>query len=110
MCNLLRCFKGELEVFWRGGFPGFDRFCVRHPVKRVIDLDAVQTAGVIPQELFVGNIGRIKRRLPFLVAETRRAEPNPRHSGIIAHKYSGTLVIIGRAKWELKNCRETGRF
>ncbi len=98
MCNLLRGFKGKLEVFRRCRLPRLDRLCVRHPVERVIDLDAVQATRVVPEKLLLGNIGRIKNGLPFLVAKARSAEPNPRHSGIIAQYGPTTPVIIGERK------------
>src|SRR5207248_131874 len=81
-----------------------------HPVERVIDLDTVQPARVKPEELLFGNIGRIENRLPFFVAETRRAEPNPRHSGIISEQSFGTLVIIEAHRRAVTNLSKIGRF
>ena len=86
MCDLLRRLKGKLEVFGGRGFPCFDRFRVGHPVERVVDLNTVQPAGVVLEKLLFGKIWRVKYRLPFFVTETRRAEANPRHSGIIAQQ------------------------
>ena len=91
MCDLLRGLKAKLEVFRRRGPPRFDRFGTGHPVERVVDLNTVQPTSVVPEKLLFGKIWRIKYRLPFFITETRRAEPNPRHSGIIAQQSFLTL-------------------
>ena len=91
MCDLLRYLKGKLEIFRRRGFPRVYRFCVGHPVERVVDLNTVQPTGVVPEKLLFGKIWRVKYRLPFFITETRRAEPNPRHSRIIAQQSFPTL-------------------
>ena len=83
MRDLLGRFNRELEMFGRRGLPGVDRLGGRHPVKRVVDLNAVQPSGVVLEELFVGQALGIEDWPPFFVAETRRAEPNPLHSGIM---------------------------
>src|SRR5712692_7700047 len=94
MCNLLGCLKGKLEGSRRSRFPIFDRLGIRNPIKRVINLDAVEAARVIPEELLFGNVRWIEDRLPFLVTETGCTEPNPRHSRIIAHCVPRTPAII----------------
>src|SRR5262249_11101272 len=94
MCDLLRCLKGKLEVFGSRGFPCFDRFCVGHPVERIVDLNTVQPARVVPEKLLFGKIWRVKYRLPFFLTETLSPEANPRHCGIIAQQSFPTLVII----------------
>ena len=83
MCDLLGSLNGELEVFRRRRLPCVDRFGRGHPIKGVVDLDAVQAARVVLKELLVGQPLGIKNWPPFFVAETRRAEPNPLHSGIM---------------------------
>src|SRR3989442_345215 len=110
MCNLLRCLKGELEGFWSRGFPIFDRRGVWNPVEGVIDFNAVQSARVIPEKLLFGNVRWIEDRLPFLIAETGGTEPNPCHSGIIAHCVPRTPVIIEWNDIGKKKCAKTGRF
>ena len=85
MSNLLRSFKGKLEVVGRGRrLPGLDGLSRRHPIKRVVDFDAIEFAGVVPEELLVGKILGIEHRAPFFIAEARGAEPNLRHCGIMA--------------------------
>src|SRR6058998_3058606 len=94
MCDLLRYLKGKLEVFRRRGFPRLDGFCVGHPVERIVDFNTVQPTRVVPEKLLFGKIWRIKYRLPFFITETRRAEPNPRHSWHYRSAQFPNLVII----------------
>ena len=110
MCNLLGCLNGKLECFRRRGFPVFDRGRAGDPVKRVIDLDTVQSARVVPQKLLFGNIRRIEDRLPFFVAEAGRTEPNPRHSGIIAQSIPERRVFIDLYKIRHQKRAKIGRF
>src|SRR5947209_8252565 len=110
MCDLLGCLKGKLEDFRSRRFPILDRLRARNPIEGVVDFNAVQSAGIVTQKLLVRNLRRIKDRLPFLITETRRPEPNPRHSGIIAHWVPGTPVIIDLEESGASKCPEMGRI
>src|SRR5262245_26687364 len=110
MSNLLGSLKGKLEVFRRRGFPGINGFGRRHPVERVVDLDTVQLRGVIRQELFLRESLGIEAGTPFLIAKTRRAEPNPRHSCIIAKVVIKTLANIGGASRLARKTSKIGAF
>ena len=69
MCDLLRGFEREPKVVRRGVTPGINRLGARHPVERVVNLNAVQPGRVELQKLLVGEIFRIKAWPPFLVTE-----------------------------------------
>src|SRR5262245_60857491 len=110
MCNLLRCLKGKLERFRSGGPPRLDRLCGGHPVKGVIDLDAIQVARIKLEELLLGKTFRIEDWTPFFIAETGRTEPNRRHWGIIAQVVNETPVNIGQLRQGSQKKRKNGAF
>src|SRR5436853_494431 len=98
MCDLLRSLQGELEVFRRRRLPRLNGLGAGHSVKRVVDLDAVQTGRIILKKLLVREALGIENRPPFFIAETRSTEPDPRHLGIIAQHASESRVNIGQKK------------
>ena len=95
MSDLLGSLKGKLEIMWRRRFPRINRLRRRHTVKRVVDLNAVQPAGIVSEELLIRQPLGIEQRPPFFVAETGRAKPNARHSRIMAQMVLKTPVNIG---------------
>src|SRR5229473_7485456 len=56
--------------------PTCDQLFVRHPVKRVIDLDGRKPGGIVRQHLRRGQIRRIEAALPFGVVVTGGANPD----------------------------------
>src|SRR5262245_52484747 len=103
MSDLLRSLEGELEVFRRRVLPRFDRLRRRHPIERVIDLDAVELGRVIREKLLLGEVRRVEHRPPFFVTEARGAEPNPRHWRIMAQLAEETPVNVGLKHYRVVN-------
>src|SRR5215813_10319024 len=95
MRDLLRSLKGKLELFRRSSHPSLDGFGGGHSIKRVIDLHAIQPAGVILEELLFGQAFGIEDRAPFFVAKTGGPKPNRGHSRIMAQVVNETPVNIG---------------
>src|SRR5579862_6886814 len=110
MCDLLGSLKGKLEPIGSCGFPGVDSLCTRHPVKGVVDFNAVQLSGVELKKLFFRKAFRIELWPPFFITEAGRTEPNCRHSGIIAHAVQKNGVNIGLHACCTENLLETGRI
>src|SRR5262245_6912532 len=110
MCYLLGCFKGKLEGLRGSRPPGLDSLRGWHPIKGVIDLHAVQAAGVILEELLLRQTFGIEDWTPFLIAETGRAEPDRRHWRIIAQVVSETPVNIDRYAQDSQKSGKTGGF
>ena len=84
MGDLLTRFDGEAEFLRSGGFPRLQGFQRRHSIERGVDLHAIEARGVGLQHSPIRKIRRIELAFPFLVAESRSAKPNLRHSHIMA--------------------------
>ena len=110
MCDLLGSLEGKLEVFRCRTLPGLDSLGRRHPIKRVIDLNAVKLAGIIVKELLVGEAFGIEPWPPFLIAEARGPKPDCRHSGIITHPLQKTAMNIGLNDAGIQNFAKNGGF
>src|SRR5215831_3816814 len=110
MCDLLGCLKSKLEVFGSGRLPCVDRLRARHPVKGVIDLDAVQFAGVILKKSLLRKPLGVEDRPPFLVTEPGCSEPNRRHSRIMAQALPKSGVNIESGATAIENTAKNGSF
>src|SRR5438445_82468 len=110
MRDLLRSLQGKPEVFRRRGFPGFERLSTWHAVEGVIDFHAIQTARIVLKKPLVGQAFGIEHRPPFFVAESRRAEPDPRHWGIMAYLLSENRMNIALDALAHRNSRKMGAF
>src|SRR4051794_7257993 len=110
MSDLLRSLQGKPEVFGRRGFPRLNAFFTRHAVKRVIDLNTIQSAGIMSEKLLFRQSFGIEHRTPFFVAEARSAKPDPRHSGIMAYRKAEQPMNIARDRRDKANFAKNGRF
>src|SRR5215470_7804713 len=110
MSDLLRCFKGKLEDFRGGDSPCLDRFSTWHPVEGVIDLDAVQLAGVVFQKFLLRQPFGIEDWSPFLITEPGCSEPNRRHPGIMAQAVPKSGVNIDPVHNQQRKYAKNGWF